>query len=102
MTLGRMESHWRVLSRRLTLAFRLRIFCSGARVEAGSPVKRLQKFRWKMFEAHTTVEVGEVVRTDLILEISEGRYYKIFWQIRYRGYEKEKSQRMMLRFGLKI
>lgn len=32
-----------------------------------------------MFEVYIIVEVGEVVRIDLILEIFEGRYYKIFW-----------------------
>lgn len=44
LTLGQMESHWKGLSRRLTLAPRLRIFHCGARAEAGQPVKRLQKF----------------------------------------------------------
>lgn len=41
LILGRMESYWRVLSRRFILVFRLRIFCSGVRVEVGSLVKRL-------------------------------------------------------------
>lgn len=45
LTMGEMESHCRVLSRRLILAAGLRIFHSGARVEAERPVKRLQKIR---------------------------------------------------------
>lgn len=44
---------------------------------------------------------GEVVTTGLIPKISESRSYKTFWQIRYAGYEKEKSQNHA-RFGLKI
>lgn len=74
-TLGDMESHWRVPSRRLTVASGLRIFYSRARSEAGRPVKIFQKFRSKMSEPHTMVAAVEVMRTVLILEISGDRSY---------------------------
>lgn len=45
---------------------------------------------------------GEVVRRGWILEIPEDTAYKIFWQIRSGGYEKEEESGMMLRVSQKI
>lgn len=55
LTLGELQDDWRGLSGRLTLDPWLRIFYSGVRGEAERPMKRLQKFRSKMFQALTTM-----------------------------------------------
>lgn len=91
LNLGQMEDHWKGLSRRLTLAPRLRVFDSRARVEAGKQIKRLQKFGGRCLRL-THSGTGQMVRRGQILENVKIQPVRFSRKLDMEGMRKRKSQ----------